>query len=209
MWITYSVILKPDSHCSFSLYISSVIVVWCLFFFHLLLSVIFWFHVCIWQLNKNEKKKRKSVFTGSDSVSTGCWAGGVSTSAALTKHLSVSIPLTDLFQCHRFFMREFSSAVVSMEAVFVCLCSELLLLSWLLLLSASSPLTQEGVAWHVKPQWCNNWQRIFMESQVFVEDYHASAAHILHPVLSTVSHMWCRTALTLNTQTNTLKLKQP
>lgn len=33
MWITYSVILKPDSHCSFSLYISSVIVVWCFFFF--------------------------------------------------------------------------------------------------------------------------------------------------------------------------------
>ena len=92
------------------------------------------------------------MFTGSDSVSTGCWAGGVATSAALIKHLSVSIPLTDVFQCHRFFMREFSSAVDSMEAVFVCLCSGLLLLSWLLLLSASSPLTQEGVAWHVKPQ---------------------------------------------------------
>lgn len=142
-------------------------------------------------------------------LGAGCWAGGVSTSAALTKHLSVSIPLADVFRCHRFFMREFSSAVVSMEAVFVCLCSELLLLSWLLLLSASSPLTQEGVAWHVKPQWCNNWQRIFMERQVFVEDCHASAAHILYPVLSTVSHRWCRTALTLNTQTYTVKLKQP
>lgn len=46
---------------------------------------------------------------------------------------------------------------------FSCLSEVLLLLSWLLLLSASSPSTQEeGVVWHVKSQWRNNYQAHFL-----------------------------------------------